>query len=99
MRETPQRVKAGFRQQSLPGVPVHAKKRSVRWGPRGKVGGAPPRPRLQRSQALIEFALISPVLLLLLFGIVDIGRAVFYFDTLSHAAREAARTAVRASNS
>ena len=55
--------------------------------------------RSQKSQALIEFALISPVLLLLLFGIVDIGRAVFYFDTLNHAAREAARTAVRASNS
>jgi hypothetical protein len=46
---------------------------------------------------LIEFALISPVLLLLLFGIVDIGRAVFYYDTLSHAAREGARTAVQAS--
>jgi hypothetical protein len=52
----------------------------------------------QRSQALIEFALVSPVLLLLLFGIVDIGRAVFYFDTVNHAAREGARTAVRASN-
>jgi len=51
----------------------------------------------QRSQALIEFALISPVLLLLLFGIIDLGRAVFYYDTLSHAAREGARTAVRAS--
>src|SRR5579864_3028891 len=56
------------------------------------------RRRGQRSQALIEFALISPVLLLLLFGIVDIGRAIFYFDTLNHAAREGARTAVRASN-
>jgi hypothetical protein len=55
-------------------------------------------PTSQRSQALIEFALISPVLLLLLFGIVDIGRAVFYYDTLNHAAREGARTAVRASN-
>jgi Flp pilus assembly protein TadG len=51
----------------------------------------------QRSQALIEFALISPVLLLLLFGIIDIGRAVFYYDTLNHAAREGARAAVRAS--
>jgi hypothetical protein len=60
---------------------------------------ANPDRRHQRSQALIEFALISPVLLLLTFGIVDIGRAVFYFDTLNHAAREAARTAVRASNS
>jgi Flp pilus assembly protein TadG len=52
----------------------------------------------QRSQALIEFALISPVLLLLVFGIIDIGRAVFYYDTLNHAAREGARTAVRASS-
>lgn len=52
----------------------------------------------QRSQALIEFALISPVLLLLLFGIVDIGRAVFYYDAVNHAAREGARVAVRASS-
>jgi hypothetical protein len=52
----------------------------------------------QRSQALIEFALISPVLLLLVFGIIDLGRAVFYYDTVNHAAREGARTAVRASN-
>jgi len=52
----------------------------------------------QRSQALIEFALISPVLLLMIFGIVDIGRAVFYYDTLNHAAREGARTAIRASS-
>jgi hypothetical protein len=47
---------------------------------------------------LIEFALISPVLLLLLFGIIDIGRAVFYYDSLNHAAREGARVAVKASN-
>jgi hypothetical protein len=52
----------------------------------------------QRSQALIEFALVSPVLLLLLFGIVDIGRAIFYYDTLNHAAREGARSAIRASS-
>ena len=52
----------------------------------------------QRSQALIEFALISPVLLLLIFGIIDIGRAVFYYDTLTHAAREGARAAVGASS-
>jgi hypothetical protein len=47
---------------------------------------------------LIEFALVSPVLLLLIFGIIDVGRAVFYYDTLNHAAREGARAAVRASN-
>lgn len=51
----------------------------------------------ESSQALIEFALISPVLLLLLFGIIDVGRAVFYYDTLGHAAREGARAAVQAS--
>lgn len=56
------------------------------------------RIREQRSQALIEFALVSPVLLLLLFGTIDIGRAIFYYDTLNHAAREGARAAVRASN-
>ena len=54
--------------------------------------------REQRSQALIEFALVSPVLLLLLFGTIDIGRAIFYYDTLNHAAREGARAAARASN-
>ncbi len=51
----------------------------------------------QGSQALIEFALVSPVLLLLLFGIVDLGRAVFYYDMISHAVREGARAAARAS--
>jgi TadE-like protein len=57
-----------------------------------------PSSRGQRSQALIEFALVSPVLLLLLFGIIDLGRAIFYYDTLKHAATEGARTAVHASN-
>lgn len=52
----------------------------------------------QKAQALIEFALVSPVLLLLLFGIVDIGRGIFYYDTINHAAREGARVAVRASS-
>ena len=55
---------------------------------------ATPRRRGQESQALIEFALISPLLLLLIFGIIDIGRAIFYYDTLNHAAREGARAAV-----
>ena len=41
---------------------------------------------------------MSPVLLLLLFGVVDLGRAIFYYDTVSHAAREGARAAIRASN-
>jgi hypothetical protein len=58
----------------------------------------PHRTNFQKAQALIEFALVSPVLLLLLFGIVDIGRSIFYFDTLNHAVRQGARVAVRAPN-
>ena len=38
------------------------------------------------------------MLLLLIFGVIDLGRAIFYYDTLDHAAREGARAAVRASN-
>jgi hypothetical protein len=52
----------------------------------------------QKSQALIEFALVSPVLLLLLFGTIDLGRAILYYDTVNHAVREGARVAARASN-
>ena len=55
--------------------------------------------RDQRSQALAEFALVAPVLLLILFGIVDLGRAVFLYNTIQHAAREGARVAVRDSTS
>ena len=105
MSKRTQRVKAGFiPADSKRFISEHLRARRLTggvsfWGPRDVVAGAPPQPRLlgQRSQALIEFALISPVLLLLLFGIIDIGRAVFYYDTLSHAAREGARAAVRAS--
>jgi Flp pilus assembly protein TadG len=45
----------------------------------------------QRGQSLVEFALSSVVLLLLVGGLVDIGRAVYVNETLSNAAREGAR--------
>jgi hypothetical protein len=47
-----------------------------------------------RGQALVEFALILPVFLLVLMGIFDLGRAVFYSSTLSNAARETAREGI-----
>lgn len=43
------------------------------------------------GQTLIEFALIFPLLVLLLVGLFDLGRAVFYYSSLSNAVREAAR--------
>ncbi|MDQ6691514.1 MAG: pilus assembly protein [Candidatus Dormibacteraeota bacterium] len=47
---------------------------------------------------MTEFALVAPVLLLLTFGIIDFGRALYFYVTAGAAAREGARIAIRASN-
>ncbi len=47
-----------------------------------------------RGQALVEFAIILPIFLLVLMGILDLGRAVYYSSTLSNAAREGARLGI-----
>lgn len=52
--------------------------------------------RSERSQAMTEFALIAPILLLMIFGIVDFGRVIFSLVTMDEAVNEAARTAIRA---
>ena len=46
------------------------------------------------GQALVEFALVAPILLLLLLGIVDFARAWNVYEVLTDAAREGAREAV-----
>ena len=46
-----------------------------------------------RAQSLIEFALVVPLFLLLMFGLVDFARLVFTYVSLSNGAREMARTA------
>ena len=53
------------------------------------------RYRGQRSQSMVEFALVAPLLLLLLFGIVDFGRVIYTYVTLSQAVNEGARVAIR----
>jgi hypothetical protein len=50
--------------------------------------------RRGRGQALVEFALIIPLFLLLLVALFDLGRAVFAYNTLTNAAREGARMAI-----
>jgi Flp pilus assembly protein TadG len=50
--------------------------------------------RERRGQTLVEFALILPVFLLLLMGILDLGRAVYYNSTLSNDARDTARDGI-----
>lgn len=56
------------------------------------------RPRVRatnapRGQTLTEFALISPLFFMVLFGIVVLGIGVFYQQQVTNAAREAARYA------
>jgi Flp pilus assembly protein TadG len=46
-----------------------------------------------RGQSLVEFALVIPIFLLLLFGLIDGGRLVYQHSVLSQAAREGARLA------
>jgi Flp pilus assembly protein TadG len=46
-----------------------------------------------RGTAAVEFALLLPVLLLIVFGIIDFGRALNAQITLTQAAREGARLA------
>ena len=50
--------------------------------------------RDERGQALVEFALIMPFLLLFIIGIVEFGRAWNQHQVITDAAREGARSAV-----
>lgn len=53
------------------------------WGRRGEDSGS----------AMVEFAIIAPLLFLLLFAIIDFGRALFLMNNLTSAVREGARLA------
>jgi len=52
------------------------------------------RRRSRRGQTLVEFALILPIFILLLVGIFDFGRAVYAYNTISNASREAVRLGI-----
>lgn len=45
------------------------------------------------GQSLVEFALVFPIIVLLVAGFVEIGRAVFAYNTIANAARQGARVA------
>jgi hypothetical protein len=49
--------------------------------------------RRSHGQALVEFAFVFPVIALLAFGFIDVGRAVLTANTLTNAARQGARVA------
>lgn len=52
-----------------------------------------------RGAAMVEFALVLPILLLLVFGIIEFGRAYNVQTSLTAAARQAARVMALQNNS
>src|SRR4051812_45948472 len=49
------------------------------------------RVRTARAQATVEFALVAPILFLLLIGVLDLGRMFAIWVTMQQGAQEAAR--------
>lgn len=47
-----------------------------------------------RGQSLIEFAFLAPVMMLLVFGMIDLGRGFYYQTVVTDAARDAARVLI-----
>ena len=56
-------------------------------------GRLPRLHRRGRGQSLVEFALVFPIIILLIAGFFEIGRAVFAYNTIANAARQGARVA------
>jgi uncharacterized repeat protein (TIGR01451 family) len=48
-------------------------------------------PKKTRAQAMVEFAIVLPLLLLLLYGILEAGRLLFMYSTIVTATRQASR--------
>ena len=51
--------------------------------------------RTHRGQGLVEFALVLLLLLLIIFGVLDLGRVFFATITITNAAREGARYGIK----
>ncbi|MGH9943141.1 MAG: TadE/TadG family type IV pilus assembly protein [Pyrinomonadaceae bacterium] len=48
----------------------------------------------ERGAYLVEFAVASLVFFLMLFGVMEFGRAIWAYNSMAHAAREGARYAI-----
>lgn len=51
------------------------------------------RRRGQRGQGLVEFAFVLPIIVLVIAAFIEVGRAVFAWNTIANAARQGARVA------
>jgi Flp pilus assembly protein TadG len=71
---------------------------STSWNPAGRAGqGRRPHDRSRRTRrgaAAVEFAIVAPVLFLLILGIIEFGRMVMVQQILTNASREGARRAI-----
>jgi Flp pilus assembly protein TadG len=67
-------------------------------GSQSRSDGGPARARRSRGQTLTEFALIVPVLFLMLFGILESGLLLFSVGSARFAAGEAARQEAESGN-
>ena len=45
----------------------------------------------RRGQTLVEFAVVSPLLFFIVFALIDVGRLVYIYNSISSASREGAR--------
>lgn len=52
------------------------------------------RPRKRRGAAAVEFAIVAPVFLLMIFGLIEFGRLVMVQQVITNASREGARAGV-----
>ena len=48
---------------------------------------------LSRGQSMVEFSMVLPILMLVIFGLLEVGRAVFMYAAVVNASREAVRYA------
>jgi Flp pilus assembly protein TadG len=63
-------------------------------GPSRRFPGARRLVRSERGTAIVEFALIAPLLFFLVFGIIEFGRALNYYNDLTQLAGQGARAAI-----
>jgi Flp pilus assembly protein TadG len=52
------------------------------------------RARTERGQSLVEFSLAAMIFMVVILGVVEVGRAVWSYNTLANATREGSRYAM-----
>ncbi len=62
--------------------------------PKAPGTGVLTRWRNERGNELVEVAIVGTLFFTLVFGIMEVGRAIWIYDTVAHLAREGARYAI-----